>query len=152
VTTTTTDKPVMDLTTKDWPNQVAEAQHLEQPTHSPPRTKHSRAFAGVAATTVALAAAGVLALAAFGPDSSSTSVNRVVAIERGDAKDHPGYGPITDARDQPEAVQTELDVRGVPTWWARGSASCRGGCAGDGEESAQRRIEVGVAPGERRVP
>jgi hypothetical protein len=146
VTTTTTDKPVMDLTTKDWPNQVAEAQHLEQPTHSPPRTKHSRAFAGVAATTVALAAAGVLALAAFGPDSSSTSVNRVVAIERVDAKDHPGYGPITDARDQPEAVQTELDVRGVPTWWARDGVPVEHDDARDQPEAVQTELDVRGVP------
>jgi hypothetical protein len=155
--TTTTDKAVMDLTTKDWPNQVAEAPHPEQPIHSRPRTKPSRAFAGAAATTVALAAAAVLALAAFGPDGSSTSVNRVVVIERGDAKDHPGHGPIADANDdgnlpqiqetsQAEAVQTELDVRGVPTWWARDGAPVEHDDARDQPHAVQTELDVRGVP------
>jgi hypothetical protein len=138
VTSTTTDKPAMDLTTKDRPTHVADAPGLDQPVHRRPRTKAFRAFVGLAATTVALAAA-VVAVAAFGSDGDDTSVNRVadnlpqiqetpqaeaVQIEL-DVRGVPTWwsgsvGPVErdNARDQPHTVQAELDVRGVPTWWS----------------------------------
>jgi hypothetical protein len=107
-TTTTTDKPVMDRTTNDWPTQAADAPHLDQPVHRRRRTKASRGFVGLAATTVALVAAAVLAVAAFGSDGADTSVNRVA-----------GNLPQIQESSLAQAGKTELDVRGVPTWWSR---------------------------------
>jgi hypothetical protein len=134
VTTTATDKPVMDLTAKDSPTQVAEAPHLDQPVHPRPWTKASRAVVGLAATTSALAAA-VLAVAAFGSDGKDTSVNRVA-----------GNLPQIQESSQPQAVQTELDVRGIPTWWSREGVPVEHDDASDQPQAVQIELDVRGIP------
>ena len=133
MTTTSTDKPVVDLTTRDRPTHVADAPHLDQPVRRRPHTTTHRAFVGLAAAIVALVAAAVLAVALSGRDASDPSVNRVA--------DNP---PQIQESTQAEAVQTELDVRGVPTWWARAEWPVERDDARDQPQAVQTELVNGV--------
>jgi hypothetical protein len=133
--TITTDQPIMKP--EDRPTELNEPLHLDPPAHSRPATKPLRTAFGWILSIVVIAAA-LLVAAIVDADGTDTSVNHVVVTERGNANDgdSPLTDTVTDAHANPptegiaavENGPTELDVRGIPTWWS-GQEAAPGGIA-----------------------
>ena len=104
--TITTDQPVINP--EDRATEPTEPLHLDPPERSRPATKPLRTALGWVLGIVAIAAAAVLVAVVVDDDGTGTSVNRGVV--------NPSAGEITPAENGP----TELDVRGIPTWWQGG--------------------------------
>jgi hypothetical protein len=103
---TTTDQPATSL--EDRPTEYTERSHPDHPVRSA-RTRPSR-------KTLAWSVVGFIALTAtpaammLESDSTDTSVNGAVATR------------VTPVANPP----TELDIRGIPTWWSGAPAATQG--------------------------
>jgi hypothetical protein len=97
--TITTDQPVANP--EDRPIEPTEPLHLDPPERSWPATKPHRTALGWVLGIVAIAAAAVLVAVIVDADVNAPS-GGIAPAERG---------------------PTELDVRGIPTWWQGGGAA-----------------------------
>ena len=154
----TTDQPVTNF--EDRPTELP--PHLDPPNRSRP-ARPLRVVVGSIVSITAIGAAVLLAVMGEG-DDTGRSDNRGVVAERGDAQD--GDSPPSDARPNPptaapaENGPTELDVRGIPTWWTgagaleHDAATDRLAALGDAQHLARAAVdgaaEQGRAPARHR--
>jgi hypothetical protein len=118
MSTITTDRPTTAPTIVDQQSPTTDARPVE-PAVQPQRRATSRRVLGWTATIATIGVAAVLAVTAFGGNHSDTPAlnGGGRAATELDVRGIPTWwtnGPTLNDR---SGAPTELDVRGIPTWW-----------------------------------